>query len=251
LETINSKDNKFYKAVKKLKIKKYREKEKLFIAEGYKFLDFNERPRAIILKEGDDKYQDKVDSFDCDKYILPQSLFKELSSQENSQGVILVYHMGEPSIESIEDNIVILDRVQDPGNLGTIIRIADAAGYKDIILLKGSVDVYNEKTVRSSMGSIFNINFIYMEEEELLKFLDENKYKSMVTALREDAISYTDMTLGNKNAIIFGNEGQGVSEKIIEASESKVIIPIYGSAESLNVAVACGIVLYKCRELLV
>lgn len=251
MEIINSKENKFYKAAKKLKSRKYREKNKLFIAEGYKFLDFDKNPRAIILREGDEKYLDKTEKFQCDKYILSQTLFNELSSQENSQGVILIYPMGDSSVESIGDNVVVLDRVQDPGNLGTIIRIADAAGYGDIVLIKGSVDVYNEKTVRSSMGSIFNINFIYMEEKEFIEFLSEKKYKSMVTALREDAVSYTEMTLGEKNAIIFGNEGQGVSEEIIKASDSKVIIPIYGSAESLNVAVACGIVLYKCRELLV
>jgi TrmH family RNA methyltransferase len=251
LEYIKSKENKLYKTIKKLKIRKYREKEKLFIAEGHKFLDFEEIPWAVLLRDGDDRYIEKAQRFSCPKYILSEALFNELSSQENSQGVILVYPMCETSIEAIGDNIVVLDRIQDPGNLGTIIRVADAAGYKDIVLLKGSVDVYNEKTVRSSMGSLFNMNFIYMEEDEIIKFMTEKSYKSTVTALREDAISYTEMTPGPKNAIIFGNEGQGVSEKIIEASDSKVIIPIYGSAESLNVAVASGIVLYKFRELLI
>ncbi len=250
LEFIKSKENKLYKTIKKLKTRKYREKEKLFIAEGHKFLDFKEIPWAVILKEGDDRYRDKAEKFTCPKYIFSESIFNEISSQENSQGVIVIYPMRESSIEGIGDNIVVLDRIQDPGNLGTIIRVADAAGYKDIVLLKGSVDVYNEKTVRSSMGSLFNMNFIYMEEDELIKFMAEKSYKSTSTALREDAVSYTDILPGSKNAIIFGNEGQGVSERIIEASDNKVIIPIYGSAESLNVAVAAGIVLYKFRELL-
>lgn len=251
MEFIKSKENKLYKTIKKLKIKKYREKERLFIAEGHKFLDFNETPWAIILRYGDDRYIDKTNDFICPKYILSEALFNDLSTQENSQGVILIYHMCEASIEAIGDNIVVLDRIQDPGNLGTIIRVADAAGYKDIVLLKGSADVYNEKTVRSSMGSLFNMNFIYMAEDEIIRFMSEKGYKSTVTALRDDALSYTEMTPGPKNAIIFGNEGQGVSERIIEASDSKVIIPIYGSAESLNVAVASGIVLYKFRELLI
>ncbi|WP_319370726.1 RNA methyltransferase [uncultured Ilyobacter sp.] len=251
MEFIKSKENKLYKTIKKLKTRKYREKEKLFIAEGQKFLDFKETPWAMLLKEGDNRYIEKAEGFTCPKYILSEALFNELSSQENSQGILLIYSMCESSIETIGHNIVVLDRIQDPGNLGTIIRVADAAGYRDIILLKGSVDVYNEKTVRSSMGSLFNMNFIYMEEEEVIKFIDQENYKSTVTALREDAIPYTDIIPGSKNAIIFGNEGQGVSERIIESSHSKVIIPIYGLAESLNVAVAAGIVLYKFRELLI
>ena len=191
-----------------------------------------------------------MDRFPCDKYIFSDSLFNDITTQENSQGVILIYETIEGDISKLRNNIVVLDRVQDPGNLGTIIRVADAAGYKDIILTKGSVDIYNDKTVRSSMGSLFNMNILYMEENNLIEHLKENGYKLLVTALAEDAVNYNEMKLEEKNAVIFGNEGQGASEMIIEKSDQKVIIPIYGSAESLNVAMASGIILYKCRELL-
>ena len=149
----------------------------------------------------------------------------------------------------INDDVVVLDKIQDPGNLGTIIRVVDAVGLKDIILTKGSVDCYNEKVVRSSMGSIFNLNIIYLDEEELLGYLTRNNYKLIVTALEENSISYTDIKVEEKNAIVFGSEGNGVSSSFLKLANEVVMIPIYGSAESLNVAMASGIMLYKFKEL--
>lgn len=253
MEFINSLDNSTIKKVKKLKQRKYREEEKKFLAEGRKFLDFTYTPDLIILKENFEDFENittKLERFDCRKIVVNDRIFKELTSQENSQGVILVYPYCETNIEKINNNIIVLDKIQDPGNLGTIIRVADAAGFKDIILSKGSVDCYNEKCVRSSMGSIFNMNIVYMEELQLIHFLKEKKYKFLVTALENNSIEYTDISLNEKNAIIFGSEGNGVSDNFLKAADETVIIPIYGSAESLNVAMASGIILYKVRELM-
>lgn len=253
MEFINSLDNSTIKKIKKLKQRKYREEEKKFLAEGRKFLDFTYTPDLIILKENFEDFENittKLERFDCRKIVVNDRIFKELTSQENSQGVILVYPYCETNIEKINNNIIVLDKIQDPGNLGTIIRVADAAGFKDIILTKGSVDCYNEKCVRSSMGSIFNMNIVYMEELQLIHFLKEKKYKFLVTALENNSIEYTDITLNEKNAIIFGSEGNGVSDNFLKAADKTVIIPIYGSAESLNVAMASGIILYKVRELM-
>ena len=99
------------------------------------------------------------------------------------------------------------------------------------------------------MGSIFNVNLYYAEEEKLLNFLKEKGYKIISTVLSDDCIPYTEMKLEKRNAVVFGNEGSGIGENIIKNSHEKVIIPIYGTAESLNVAMACGIIIYKCREL--
>lgn len=253
MEFINSLDNSTIKKVKKLKQRKYREEEKKFLAEGRKFLDFTYTPDLIILKENFEDFENittKLERFDCRKIVVNDKIFKDLTSQENSQGVILVYPYCETNIGKINNNIIVLDKIQDPGNLGTIIRAADAAGFKDIILSKGSVDCYNEKCVRSSMGSIFNMNIVYMEELQLIQFLKEKKYKFLVTALENNSIEYTDITLSEKNAIIFGSEGNGVSDNFLKVADETVIIPIYGSAESLNVAMASGIILYKVRELM-
>lgn len=252
MEFISSLDNNTIKRIKKLKQRKYREEEKRFLAEGRKFLDFDYQPELIILKENFEEIENinnKLEKFDCRKIVVNDKIFKELTSQENSQGVILVYPYCNSNIKDLKNNIVVLDKVQDPGNLGTIIRVADAAGFRDIILTKGSVDCYNEKCVRSSMGSIFNMNIIYMEESTLLKYLREKEYKLHITALEKNSIEYTQMTLANKNAVVFGSEGNGVSEEFLKSADETVIIPIYGSAESLNVAIASGIILYKVKEL--
>lgn len=251
---IDSKENNTFKKIKKLRIKKYRDSEKKFLAEGVKFLDFDTVPEIIFIDENyseNSEILNKIEKFkESQKIVLSETLFKQLSSQENSQGVILVYSYPENNIDEIGDNVIVLDRVGDPGNLGTIIRTADAAGFKDIILTKGSVDCYNEKTVRSTMGSIFNVGLYYIEEETLLNILKEKKYKVISTVLSDDCIPYTEMKLSDKNAIVFGNEGSGIGENIIKNSHEKVIIPIYGTAESLNVAMACGIIIYKVRELI-
>lgn len=252
MEFINSSDNNTIKKIKKLKQRKYREEEKKFLAEGRKFLDFDYLPELIILKENFEEIKDihsKLEKFNCRKIIVTDKIFRDLTSQENSQGVILVYPYCTSKMDLLQNNILVLDKIQDPGNLGTIIRVADASGFKDIILTKGSVDCYNEKCVRSSMGSIFNMNIIYLDEQFLLSFLKKNNYKLQVTALEKTSIEYTKMKLADKNAIVFGNEGNGVSTNFLESADECVIIPIYGSAESLNVAVASSIILYKVREL--
>ncbi|MGL5176365.1 MAG: TrmH family RNA methyltransferase [Cetobacterium sp.] len=249
MDIITSKDNEVYKGLKKLKTKKYRDLEQLFLAEGRKFLEFKETPKMIIFKEGiAEEVVEMAKNHDCKKIMLGEKLFKELTSQENSQGVIICYNSKANQLDDLTDNVVVLNRVADPGNLGTIIRVADAAGFKDIILTKGSVDCYNDKTVRSSMGSILSMNIYYIEEEKIVDLLKNKGYKIVVTALEEDSIPYTKMKLEKKNAFIFGNEGDGVSQSIIQLSDEKVIIPIYGTAESLNVAMATGILLYDVRN---
>lgn len=253
MEYINSLDNNTIKRVKKLKQRKYREEEQKFLAEGRKFLDFDYEPELIILKEGYENLENinsKLEKFSCRKIVVNEKIFKELSSQENSQGVILIYPYCPSDIDRLQNSIVVLDKVQDPGNLGTIIRVADASGFRDIVLTKGSVDCYNEKCVRSSMGSIFNMNILYLEEGALLNLLKKRGYKLHMTALEKNSIEYTQMELAEKNAIVFGSEGNGVSAEFLKVADETVIIPIYGSAESLNVAMASGIILYKVRELM-
>ncbi|MGL5123599.1 MAG: TrmH family RNA methyltransferase [Fusobacteriaceae bacterium] len=251
MERIVTLENSLLKKIKKLKQKKYREEEGLFLAEGLKFLTLEEKPLYIIIREDillDIK--NKIDKFSCKKIILNDKLFKQLSSQENSQGLLLVYSIKKDDLRNLSNNIVILDKIGDPGNLGTIIRLCDAVGIKDIIMTKGTADCYAEKVVRSTMGSIFSVNLYYNDEDEIINYLKRNDYKIFVTALDKKSIPYNKIKLENKNAIVFGNEGKGVSEIFLKNSDEKIIIPIYGTAESLNVAIASGIVLYKVREIL-
>ena len=148
---IRSKENAFFKLLKKMSIKKYRDEQKMFLVEGIKLLDFIDDIKFIIIKESKiSNFSEYVEKNNC--YIFSDLLFDELSSQNNSQGIILVLKYLEKNIDYKTEEIVILDNIQDPGNLGTLIRLIDAVGIKNIILTIGSCDIYNEKVVRSTMG---------------------------------------------------------------------------------------------------
>lgn len=249
MNVIKSENNDLIKKVKKLKLKKFRDKENLFIAEGKKFLDYLENVDKILIREDvlvDEEILNKIDSTKI--YFIATNIFNKISSQENSQGVIIVYK----KIKEIKfgNNIVVLDNISDPGNMGTIFRTIDAVGLKDIIIIKGSNDAYCEKTIRSSMGSIFNLNIKYMDLKDSINFLKKEKYNINVSNLSEKSIDYKSMKVVEKNAFIFGNEGHGVSKEFIDNADSNIKIPIYGKAESLNVAIACAIILYKFKEII-
>ena len=249
-DVIASPDNKFYKLLKKLDKKKYRDENSIFKAEGEKFLNENINFNKIIVKESRFEYFDE--RYEISKHdnltILKDNLFDEVSTQENSQGIIFLYSKNLNTILDIKGDVVILDDIQDPGNVGTIIRTMIATGFYNLVLTKGSVDVYNPKTVRATMSGIFKLNVIYETPKNIVKFLKENNYLTISTALYKDSVSYEKIELKEKNAFIFGHEGGGVSDYMINNSDIKAIIPIYGNIESLNVSVAAGVFLYKMKE---
>jgi len=246
---ISSLENEKIKNFLKLRKKKYREEEKAFLAEGRKFLDYPEAAKYLLLREDVKVGQETIEKFNCPVFSLSFKCFEKISVQESSQGVIVIYSYPKIELSKEVKQLIVLDDIQDPGNLGTIIRLVDAAGFSDILLTKHSVDCYNEKVVRSSMGSIFHVNIHIMEKEEIIKYLEKQNYHILVTSLQEDSIPYTEMPVKEKNAFIFGNEGHGVSQEFLEIAEKKIIIPISGKAESLNVAMAVGIILFYTRDL--
>lgn len=145
--------------------------------------------------------------------------------------------------------LVIIDGLQDPGNLGTIIRTADAAGADGLILLKGTTDPYSPKSVRSSMGSVTGIPIVQCEDtHRLFSDLKAGGIKIAAAALDENAIPYYNFDYSGKTAIIIGNEAAGISPKVLSYADAVINIPMLGKAESLNAAVACGILLYKAIE---
>lgn len=253
MEYIDSIENNFIKKIRKLKSKKYRDIYGLFLGEGIKFVDFPNIPHSIIIDKDvtfSDEHLKKLNSLNAERTYVSSKVFNSITTQENPQGIIFVYKYLQNSMENLGDNVIILDNISDPGNLGTIIRVVDAVGYKDILITKSSVDIYNEKTVRSSMGSILNTNIIYMNPNEIINLLKERNYKVFATNLDNSSIDYKKMLLSNKNAYIFGNEANGISDTFLNISDEHVIIPMYGSAQSLNVSIASAIVLYKSKELL-
>lgn len=251
-EFIESKENKKYKLLKKLNKKKYRDINNIFIAEGEKFIEEINNFSHCVIKKSMFEYYDK--NYNLKKFtkvtILSDNLFNEISTQENSQGIIFIHSKNSYTLNEVTGDVIILDDVQDPGNVGTIIRTLVALDYKNLILTKGSCDVYTPKAVRASMGSIFKLNIIYSTPEEIVNFLNEKEYISFATNLDKNSILYNTCPLKeNKNAYIFGHEGGGVSQYLLDNTNYSVIIPISNNVNSLNVSVATAVFLYKMREL--
>ena len=146
------------------------------------------------------------------------------------------------------NDILILDKIQDPGNLGTILRTADAAGISTVICTKGTTDIYSPKVVRSAMGSLMHLKILFIDDYESLNILKKNGYKIISSSL-ENALDYNVLsTIQSKIAIVLGNEANGIDNKLLNLSDLKVKIPLYGAAESLNVGIAGGILMYKLKE---
>ena len=255
MQKITSKDNDIIKHIKKLKDKKYRDVSNEFMIEGVKLLteeiQENSKIKYIILCD-DCERSDLIPKelmYEIAKYnciYVTERIFKYLSEVQTPQGVLAVIEKNnvELEIDYSQDVIVALDDIQDPGNLGTILRTVDSVGLTQILVSKGTADCYNPKVVRSTMGAIFRVNII--ECEDLLKVLKEikkHKFKVMVSSLQtENSIYDADL---NKKVIVIGNEANGVEQQIQDIADEKIKIPMLGKTESLNASVATGIILYE------
>ena len=167
---------------------------------------------------------------------MKNNLFSQLTSTENPQGVIAVAKISDKRNELNGEFYLLCDKLQDPGNLGTIIRTAHAAGVTGIILTKGTVDIYNDKTIRSTMGSIFYTPIIHDNDLTFTKGLIGDGY-SLVTTSLEESRNFFDEDLSGKIILAVGNEGNGISDEIFDLATKKVKIPMPGGAESLNVPI--------------
>ncbi|MBE6053040.1 MAG: RNA methyltransferase [Clostridium sartagoforme] len=257
---IESKDNNFFKHIKKLKERRHRDKEGLFILEGFRLIEeaikANMEIDSVIISKGyEERFQEFLISYNLLKRktnILANNLFNEISSTENSQGIIAIVKKEHYEKSLNGDFYLICDKVQDPGNLGTIIRTAHAAGANGIILTKGTVDIYNDKTIRSTMGSIFYIPVIYDDENySIIRSLKEEGFSLVATSLKESK-NFFEENLKGKIILAVGNEGNGISNELFELADKKVKIPMPGGAESLNVSIATSIILFeKVRQSLI
>jgi TrmH family RNA methyltransferase len=144
--------------------------------------------------------------------------------------------------------MLFLDEIQDPGNLGTIMRTAEAAGVDAVVLGKGSVDLYNGKVMRATMGALFRLPVFTQSLPETADEWRASGGRLLVSSLHEDSLSYDEADYSGKTAIVIGNEGRGVSQAMMERADQFVHIPIYGQAESLNAAVAAGIFVYEAQK---
>ncbi len=256
---ITSKQNNIIKYVRGLRDKRTREKEKLFVIEGAKFVyeavAKEIYPEKIIIS-------DHGEQLPAVKEVIAQAggrseivrvndaVMKHVCETETPQGILALVKMPEILLADIRVNssslFVIIEGVQDPGNVGTIIRTADAFEVDAVILTGGSADLYNAKTLRSTMGSVFHIPVIRdVEIIQLTAWLKENRVFTAVTSLAETALPLTKTKYKMPLAVVFGSEARGVSPGLSRLADTKLKIPMSGSAQSLNVAVAAGIVLYE------
>ncbi|MDR0978376.1 MAG: RNA methyltransferase [Lachnospiraceae bacterium] len=255
MQIITSKDNEIIKNIRKLNVKKYRDEMDQYIIEGTKLLEEAIKEKAKIEKiivcydcvknnQFESSLLYEIAKHDC--LYVNQNVFDNITDVKNPQGILAIISKSskEQSINYNEDIIVILDGVQDPGNIGTILRTLDAIGVKQIILSKGSADVYNPKVVRATMGAIFRVNAIESPNlVETIKQIKANKFEVIASSLDTQESIYN--VKFNKKAIVIGNEANGVSAEVLKSSDKKIKIPMLGKAESLNAGVAASIILYE------
>ncbi len=255
MQIITSKDNEIIKNIRKLKEKKYRDANNEYLIEGIKLIKEAVEEKAKIklivvceesIEDGDidQKLLYEIAKYDC--IYVNKKVFSILTDVQNPQGILAVIEKknDEENINYKEDIIVVLDGIQDPGNLGTILRTIDSVGLSQVIVSKETADSYNPKVVRSTMGAIFRVNVIESEDLlQTLKNLKKHKYKIMATSLETNNSIY-DVEY-NKKVIVIGNEANGVSKNVLEYADEKIKIPMLGKTESLNASVATSIILYE------
>lgn len=257
MKTIRSKDNPSYKEAVKLLRRKYRDQTGMFLIEGPRpvmdAIRSGESLQTVFLSEESlEKGLSAAEELErlcmkngCRCVLLAEELFRRISDTEHSQGVLAVACKPEHRKIEIGSSVIILDRLQDPGNIGTIIRTAEAAGFGTLIAIKGTGDIYAPKTVRAAAGSLLRVNvFEGLESDEAIRLCREQGIRIVASDL-EGSVEYTAADLTGDMALVIGNEGSGVSDEIRQAADSKVRIPMEGTIESLNAAVAAGLLMYE------
>jgi RNA methyltransferase, TrmH family len=242
---IESLQNQKIKYWMKLKRKKDRMKANAFLIEGEHLVEeaikSNWYVKEIIMAENYEHH--RMNYADYPITVVSSKVFTALASTEHPQGIMAEVEMKNMSFSNQFRKMVLLDAIQDPGNVGTIIRTADAFGFDGVILGTGTVDLYNEKVIRASQGSIFHLPIFSGPLENWLKSLKEQDFVIWATSLSH-AKDVKEVTIPKHVGIIFGNEGKGVNPSLLEQADERVYLPISGQAESLNVSIAAGIFMY-------
>ncbi|WP_390357095.1 TrmH family RNA methyltransferase [Virgibacillus halophilus] len=250
MKEIISVQNAKVKQWRKLHHKKGRVKSNMFLMEGYHLVEealkSDWKVHELIISEDIVQLPEWIKGENI--YQLRSHVFEHICQTENPQGIAAVLETKWMKPVYGARNLLLLDRIQDPGNLGTIIRTADACGFDGIILGSGTVDVFNDKVIRSTQGSIFHIAIEQADLSEKMKELQKDGYSIWATALRNSQ-DYQQIKPTEKIALLLGNEGSGVQDTLLRSADEIARIPIYGKAESLNVSVAAGILMYHVKHI--
>ena len=272
MKEISSKDNRIFKQAASLQDKKHRDALGMYLIEGPSFIRdavrYGGRLRFIFIRAGSaEALSDLEDLSEASGgpavYSLTDELFSRLSSTEHSRGAVAAaekrvmsadgfFAAGEAAREAsgasgasaARGNVLVPDRIQDPGNLGTMIRTAEAMGFSGVMLIKGCADPYAPKTVRACAGSILRMPLFFAESGAEAAELLRSRGKRLYAARMDGETACMDADLRENAAVIIGNEGSGVSEELARASEG-LMIPMAGSIESLNAGLAAGMIMYE------
>ena len=240
---ITSVNNKHIKEIARLKDKKYRDTQDVFlietkhlVLEAYK----EGRIKELILEK------DEIFPIDIKPLYVTKNVLKKLSSLESAPNVMAVVYKNKKTPQ-VGERVLILDRIQDPGNLGTIIRSAVAFNIDTIICSKDTVDIYNPKVLRASQGMLFHVPILFENTEKIIKELKEKDYKIIGTKVT-NGHDVRDSKIYSHFALIIGNEGQGISKEIDELCDEYWYIKMNENCESLNASVAASILLYEINK---
>lgn len=251
--------NPVVKAAADLKQKKHRQAQKSFLVEGLRSVDEAMKcgkVRQLFVMTGpghkavgSDELIKSATESGAELYAVSEQVMKKIADTESPQILTAVAAKPSHSLENLQNKsgtILVLDRISDPGNLGTIIRTADASGIDAVVLLEGCTDAFAPKAVRATMGSVLHVPIIEgIAEQDLIVWASSEGYELLATCL-DGAESLYTTKLKNKIAIVIGSEAVGVSDELLKAAKKKVYIPMDGQAESLNAAVAAGVVMFEC-----
>lgn len=244
MKTIESKQNNIFKGWMKLKTRKGRKQSQAFILDGLRIVEHAISEHAdieaiVIAKSFEDKWDIETE---IESYLIPDDLFKMLIETEHPQGILAIVKI--PELQIKEGKVLYLDGVQDPGNMGTLIRTADAAGFSGVVLRIGCTDPFNQKALRSSMGSILSIPLIQNDDLSFLK-----SYRgSIYAAALENGKSFRQVDFDDNAVLVIGNEGNGITNEVLELASERIYIPMIGAVESLNASIAGGILMFEMQK---
>lgn len=231
---------------------KMRNEEHVFIVEGIRM--FQEVPKECVKKIyiSESLYNKKKQELRLEDFsveILSDAIFEHVSDTKTPQGILCIleqrkYHLSK--LLDIENpHFIVLDQLQDPGNLGTILRTAEGAGVDAVFMSRDCVDIYNPKTIRSTMGSIYRVPFVYVEDViELLECFRERNIRSYAAHL-DGKNTYDQENYEQGAAILIGNEGNGLRKEVADCADCWIRIPMQGKVESLNAAIAASILMFE------
>lgn len=233
---------------------KARNEQDVFVVEGIKM--FTELPRdrivSVFVSEsflGENEQRKLLEGvkYEC----VSDKVFKEISDTFTPQGILAVVKKYHYSFDDLMNNaktapmLMVLEELQDPGNLGTILRTGEGAGITGVIMSKGCVDIYNSKVIRSTMGTVFRVPFMYTDDlPEVIQIIKE-RCTVYAAYLKGSRYKYDECDYTKGTAFIIGNEAKGLSAEIAGLADERIIIPMQGQVESLNAAVAASILMYE------